>query len=82
MNLLALWIVLLFPGLVLAEGPAGIVLYLKSGEETFLLLGEDREDQRGWSAFGGGAQEGESEQETAAREVSEETRGYLSKVGC
>ena len=71
---------LLLSGSLWAEGPAGIVLYYQSGEETFLLLGEDREEQRGWSAFGGGANKGESVKETAARETSEETRGYFEKA--
>lgn len=55
-----------------------MVLYFQNDDEVFLLLGEDR-DERGWSAFGGGAHEGESVKETAARETSEETRGYFKK---
>ncbi|MEM7147311.1 MAG: NUDIX domain-containing protein, partial [Verrucomicrobiota bacterium] len=34
---------------------------------------------RGWSAFGGHSEEGESVMETAARETEEETRGYFRR---
>jgi len=64
-----------------AEGPAGIVLYFKSGEEVFLLMADhvsETSHSRGWAAFGGGAEVGESAAETAARETEEETRGYFS----
>ncbi|MFC4991276.1 NUDIX hydrolase [Rubritalea tangerina] len=71
---------MLFCGVIEAAGPAGIVLYFKSGEEVYLLLADDVVGQRGWSAFGGGANEGESTEETAAREASEETRGFYQKA--
>ncbi len=62
---------------VQAERPAGMVLYFKSGGEIFLLLADHRGEDRGWSAYGGGPNEGESAAETAARETEEETRGYF-----
>ncbi|MFO8163112.1 MAG: NUDIX domain-containing protein [Desulfatiglandales bacterium] len=63
-----------------AEGPAGIVLYLVEGQNVFLLLADHSKHTRGWSAFGGGADPGETQQATAARETYEETRGYFSQV--
>jgi len=63
-----------------AERSAGIVLYLESGNEVFLLLADHRAaSHRGWAAFGGRGDKGESRAETAARETEEETRGYFSK---
>ena len=86
--------ILLIPVLVfvicqhaIAQDPAGIVLYFKSGNEVYLLLAEDAREGRGWATFGGKAREGEHPAETAARETEEETRGYfvrgnlLKKIG-
>ena len=76
--------ILLIPVLVfvicqhaIAQDPAGIVLYFKSGNEVYLLLAEDAREGRGWATFGGKAREGEHPAETAARETEEETRGYF-----
>ena len=54
-----------------------MVLYFKAGDDIFLLLADHRENDRGWSAYGGAPHEGESAAETAARETEEETRGYF-----
>jgi len=62
-----------------AKSPAGIVLYFKSGDDIFLLLADHRESKRGWAAYGGGSDEGESVAQTAARETEEETRGYFPR---
>lgn len=66
----------------LAEGPAGIVLYFKSGGETYLLLADHsagKDQGRGWASFGGASKDAESAAETAARETEEETRGFFSR---
>jgi 8-oxo-dGTP pyrophosphatase MutT (NUDIX family) len=77
--LIALGVILAIYAAVHAEGPAGMALYFESDNEVYLLLADHkgRESQRGWATFGGGAQEGESSAETAARETEEETRGYF-----
>jgi 8-oxo-dGTP pyrophosphatase MutT (NUDIX family) len=63
------------------EGPAGSVLYHRDGEtgEVWVLLADHTKSERGWSAFGGGAEAGETAKETAARETEEETRGYIKR---
>ena len=58
------------------SGPAGIVLYCRHEGEIHLLLANDRLGRRGWGGFVGGNKEGESTAMTAARETSEETRGF------
>jgi 8-oxo-dGTP pyrophosphatase MutT (NUDIX family) len=66
----------------LAEGPAGIILYFKSGNEIYLLLADHsagKEQGRGWAAFGGASKDGESAEQTAARETEEETRGFFAR---
>ncbi len=45
----------------LAEIPAGIVLYYRDGPQVFLLLANDSHTVRGWGAYGGGANPGETE---------------------
>ena len=67
---------------VQAERPVGggIVLYFNSGDQIFLLLADHPGSERGWAAYGGGLQEGESAEETAARETEEETRGYFLRA--
>ncbi len=67
-------------GPALAQNPAGALLYFESGDEVYLLLAEDHKKIRGWAGFGGGAKEGESLAETAARETEEETRGYFARA--
>jgi 8-oxo-dGTP pyrophosphatase MutT (NUDIX family) len=67
---------------VIADGPAGIVLYFKTGGEVYLLLADhtgDTDGERGWASYGGAAKKGESPAETAARETEEETRGYFKR---
>lgn len=71
---------LLFCGHAAAQGPAGLVAYFKSGNEVFLLLAEHADSQRGWAGFGGGALEGESLAQTAARKAEEESRGYFKQA--
>ena len=62
-----------------AEGPAGIILYFKDKGTTYFLLADDIRPSKGWSAFGGIANRGETYQQTAARETEEETRGYFKR---
>ena len=79
---LSLLITIFVSAVAKAENPAGIVLYFKSNDEVYLLLADHSSEsaqKRGWAAFGGGANEGESAAETAARETEEETRGYFSQ---
>ena len=61
------------------SGPAGIFLYARHQGEIQVLVGNDRLYTRGWSGFGGGHKEGEGRALTAAREASEETRGYYDQ---
>jgi len=68
---------LAFPAL--AEGPAGIVLYHHDGAKVQLLL-DHAHKYLGWASFGGSAKEGETVEETAARETEEETRGYFKRA--
>jgi 8-oxo-dGTP pyrophosphatase MutT (NUDIX family) len=65
---------------VFAGEPAGILLYHRDGDKVFVLLANDSKGTRGWSGFGGGADNGESLRDTAARETEEETRGYFSRT--
>lgn len=62
-----------------AKGPAGIQLYFKDKDTTYLLLADDIRRSKGWSNFGGAADSGETSQQTAARETEEETRGYFKR---
>ena len=64
---------------ICAEGPAGIVLYFRDNGTTYLLLADDIRKNKGWSAFGGAADAGETTRETAARETEEETRGFFKR---
>jgi hypothetical protein len=67
---------------VLADGPAGIVLYFKTGGEVYLLLADHTgnvDGVRGWASFGGADKKGESAAQTAARETEEETRGFFKR---
>ena len=66
-------------GSAFAQGPAGTVLYFKSGGEVYLLLAEHHNSRRGWAGFGGGAREGETVAETAATKTEEESRGYFKR---
>lgn len=77
--LLCLGLVLVMSFGVCAEGPAGTVVYFKSGGEVYLLLAEHHNSSRGWAGFGGGAREGETVAETAAMKTHEESRGYFKK---
>ena len=58
------------------SGPAGILLYCRLDGEILILVANDRLGMRGWAGFGGGDKKGETAAMTAARETSEETRGY------
>jgi len=77
---MALVVLLASAGQASAEPPAGMVLYFKSGGEVYLLLAEHRGGSRGWAGFGGGAVEGESVAQTAARKGDEESRGYFKQA--
>lgn len=79
---LTLLFICCFATQVLAEGPAGIVLFFKSGNEIYLLLADHSpgcDQGRGWAACGGARKDNESAAETAARETEEETRGFLKR---
>ena len=52
---------------VFADGPAGILLYHRDGEDVFLLLANDSKGVRGWGGFGGNAEPGETPRATAAQ---------------
>ena len=79
-TIFVLALILVVCGRAIAQNPAGMVLYFKSGNEVYLLLAEDAKKTRGWAAFGGRAHKGESPAETAARETQEETRGYFAQA--
>lgn len=54
------------------------MLYTLRGGEPWLLMADHaNKSSRGWAAYGGGPKSGESSEETAARETSEETRGFF-----
>jgi 8-oxo-dGTP pyrophosphatase MutT (NUDIX family) len=60
--------------------PAGVVLYAETAQGVVLLLADHTPpSKRGWGAFGGAHEQGESIAETAARETEEETRGYFKR---
>jgi len=59
--------------------PAGILLYSRHQGQIQLLVANDAPGVRGWSGFGGTARPGEGTKLTAARETSEETRGYFDQ---
>lgn len=68
----------LLPGLLQAAGPAGIVLYSNHDDEPWLLLADHKGNNRGWAAFGGMHEAGETGIDTAVRETVEETRRFFS----
>lgn len=53
---------------------AGLIAYTRIQGETYVLLADHTEPGRGWGAFGGWREEGESTAQAAAREFREETR--------
>lgn len=67
---------LLLPGCSRAGSPtaAGIVAYSTIQGRTYVLLADHPGTDRGWGAFGGRREPGESVAEAAAREFREETR--------
>ena len=82
LSFLSALVALAFSTAAQAESAAGTVLYFKTKGEVFLLLAEytyEDAQKRGWSAFSGGPEKGESPAETAARQTEEETRGYFSR---
>lgn len=68
---------MLLSNAVVAEPPAGMVIYMQSGGEVYLLLAEHAGNERGWAGFGGGGREGETIAQTAAHKGEEESRGYF-----
>lgn len=78
-GILLLGLMFIFAGQVFAQGPAGTVVYFKSGGEVYLLLAEHHNSGRGWAGFGGGARDGENFAETAATKTHEESRGYFDR---
>lgn len=76
----AVFFLLCLRGALLSGAPAGMVLYFQTEDEVYLLLADHTEpSERGWAAFGGGSEDGESAAETAAREAEEETRNFFSR---
>lgn len=69
---------LLLPGVLQAAGPAGIVLYSNHEGKTWILLADHQGNNRGWAAFGGMHEAGETGIDTAVRETVEETRRFFS----
>lgn len=47
--------------------------------QLYFLIGKEKEE-REWSDFGGGNNEGETRLQTAAREATEETTGFLGSI--
>ena len=73
-------LILFLAGTTEAQPPAGMVLYLQSNSEIYLLLAEHAANNRGWAGFGGGAREGEATEEPAAHTAAEESRGYFDRA--
>lgn len=69
------------PAVAMAFQPAGVVLYTIEDGEVLLLLADHAAPsrQRGWAAFGGMNDPGETIAQTAARETEEETNGYFKR---
>ncbi len=62
------------------DEPAGIVLYAETPDGIeFLLADHAPPSDRGWAAFGGHGEPGETVAETAARETEEETNGFFRR---
>lgn len=62
------------------DEPAGTILYAETPNGIeFLLADHAPPSDRGWAAFGGQGEAGESVAETAARETEEETHGYFAR---
>jgi 8-oxo-dGTP pyrophosphatase MutT (NUDIX family) len=60
------------PNVVLAHG-AGVIAYTKIQGETYVLLADHLDSDRGWGAFGG-RKDGQTARQAALREFHEETR--------
>lgn len=69
------------PAAAAPEAPfAGILLYMQTADEVWLLVADDMAAARGWGGFGGHAEGDESAAQTAARETEEETRGVFRRA--
>jgi 8-oxo-dGTP pyrophosphatase MutT (NUDIX family) len=66
-------IVLLLSGAGPEFEAAGVIAYTRIQGETYVLLADHVDSDRGWGAFGGHREAGETAAETAAREFREET---------
>lgn len=53
---------------------AGIVAFTRIQGQTYVLLADHIDSDRGWGSFGGRREEGETVEKTALREFREETR--------
>jgi 8-oxo-dGTP pyrophosphatase MutT (NUDIX family) len=53
---------------------AGVIAFTEIQGETYVLLADHVDSDRGWATFGGSRNDGESPAETASREFREETR--------
>lgn len=76
------WIALLYVSLVLqvwSQTAAGIVIYCEKEDGVWVLLADHAWNKRGFATFGGSHEKGETFQDTAVRETSEETRGYYKQ---
>ena len=63
-------------------GGGGILPVAIKNDQVYFLFGKENEldDTPGWADFGGGAEDGESQLDTALREGSEEINGILGSV--
>jgi 8-oxo-dGTP pyrophosphatase MutT (NUDIX family) len=67
-----IFLVVAMPGIVLADG-AGVIAYTKIQGETYVLLADHHDSNRGWASFGGRL-DGQPARVAALREFHEETR--------
>ncbi|SHK35461.1 8-oxo-dGTP pyrophosphatase MutT, NUDIX family [Rubritalea squalenifaciens DSM 18772] len=76
------WMAVLYMSLMVqvwSQTAAGIVLYCEKPDGVWVLVADHKMGKRGFASFGGSYEKGETYQETAARETSEETRGYFKQ---
>jgi 8-oxo-dGTP pyrophosphatase MutT (NUDIX family) len=67
-----IFLVVAMPGIALADG-AGVIAYTKIQGETYVLLADHHDSNRGWASFGGRL-DGQPTRVAALREFHEETR--------
>lgn len=59
---------------------AGVLPVTIHNNQLHFLLGKEKEGRHEWGDFGGGNNEGETRLQTAAREATEETTGFLGSI--